>query len=241
MTAKKYTHLFFDLDNTLWDFKSNSRAAMKVAFEKCGLIDQAVGFNQFFESYSEHNKNLWTAYRKKEIRKKELTGQRFQLTFNDFQITGIDAQQMNECYLDEMPKQNILLEGAMEVLDYLKQKNYRLFIITNGFKEVQHKKLETSGLKAYFEKTFISEEIKCPKPGRQIFEHAIKSANAKKSKSLMIGDDWDGDIIGALNFGIDAVFLSENNTKAEGIPKTMLNPNNSLFTIFELNDLRQML
>jgi putative hydrolase of the HAD superfamily len=211
-SVKKYTHLFFDLDNTLWDFATNSRHAMLETFNQLSLSEKGVGFDDFFETYSEINHKLWAAYRKKEIRKKELTRQRFQLTFDALQISGIDPQQMNDLYLTEMPKQNYLMEGAIELLDYLKTKPYKLFIITNGFKEVQHKKLESSGLAAYFEKVFISEEVKCPKPGRLIFEHAIKSSNAKKTNSLMIGDDWDVDVMGAVGFGLDAIHFSPKNS-----------------------------
>ncbi|WP_319479015.1 YjjG family noncanonical pyrimidine nucleotidase [uncultured Draconibacterium sp.] len=205
---KKYTHLFFDLDNTLWDFETNSWYAMQETFRILQLEKSGVDFDDFFKTYSKHNHDLWTAYRKKEVTKKELTRQRFQLTFDSFTINNLDALAMNDLYLQEMPKQSHLIEGAKEILDYTKSKGYRLFIITNGFKEVQHEKLKRAGLAAYFEKVFISEEIKTPKPGREIFEHAIKSSNAKKKNSLMIGDDWDVDICGATNFGIDAVYFN---------------------------------
>lgn len=238
---KKYTHLFFDLDNTLWDFKKNSRFAMKDTFNLLGMEDKGVSFEQFFEVYSENNTKLWAAYRKKEIKKKELTSQRFQLTFDALQLNGIDAQKMNDCYLNEMPKQNYLLEGAIEVLEYLKLKRYHLFIITNGFREVQHKKLESSGLAPFFEKVFISEEVKCPKPGRQIFEHAIRSANAKKEKSLMIGDDWDVDVVGAINFGVDAVYYSPNAFDAAEDAKTELYSTNKVNRISSLRELLESL
>jgi putative hydrolase of the HAD superfamily len=205
---KKYTHLFFDLDNTLWDFKTNSRYAMQETFKMLALEKRGAKFDAFFDVYCGHNDSLWQAYRKKEVTKKELTRQRFQLTFNTFSITGVDALEMNDLYLKVMPKQSHLIEGAIEILDYVKSKGYRLFIITNGFKEVQHEKLKQSGLQSYFEKVFISEEIKMPKPGREIFEYAIKSSNAKKKNSLMIGDDWEVDIYGAANFGIDAVYYN---------------------------------
>lgn len=208
MMKKKYTHLFFDLDNTLWDFKTNSRHAMNTTFEAFCLHDKNVAFDKFFAVYSENNNKLWEAYRKKEVVKKELIRQRFQLTFDVLNITGIDAQEMNDFYLTEMPRQVHLVDGTLKVLDYLKNNGYRLFIITNGFRMVQHKKLQSSGLASYFEKIFISEEVKCPKPGKEIFQYAIKSSNARKNSSLMIGDDLDVDVKGALNFGIDAVHFN---------------------------------
>ncbi len=108
-----------------------------------------------------------------------------------------------------MPKQKVLNDGVIDVLNYLKKKRYHLNIITNGFKEVQHSKIESSGLKPYFDKIFISEEIKSPKPMRAIFDYAIKSANAKKINSIMIGDDWEVDVMGAVNYGIDTVHFNK--------------------------------
>ncbi len=213
VTLKKYTHIFFDLDNTLWDFERNSRNAM---FEAFGIfrLEPVINFDQFFSIYLKHNHALWDLYRKNEIGKKELTRLRFENTFNELSVKGVDPEEMNTCYLDVMPKQKVLYEGVSELLEFLKAKKYHLFIITNGFKEVQLKKLESSGLKQYFTKIFISEEIKTPKPGRRIFEYAVKSANAKKLKSLMIGDDWEVDVLGAVNFGIDAVHFT-NDCKSE--------------------------
>ena len=210
MFKKKYTHIFFDLDNTLWDFEENSYHALHAAFNHFEIQKQEIDFNQFFSAYSIHNKSLWEAYRQKKIVKNELKELRFLKTFAELGIAGIDANKMNEFYLSEMPGQQRLVEGAKDLLDYLKSKRYHLYIITNGFKEVQHKKLETSGIADYFQKIFISEEIKAPKPDRKIFEYAIKSANAPKQKSLMIGDNFEIDVKGALNFGIDAVFFSTN-------------------------------
>lgn len=206
---RKYTHLFFDLDNTLWDFNRNSRQAIYETFLHFKLDDRGLDFDEFFNTYSAHNDRLWQQYRKKEIHKNELKRQRFQATFDDLSIEGIDAVQMNDHYLGVMPLQTILVEGALDVLSLLKKQNYRLFIITNGFSEVQHKKMENSGLASFFEKVFISEEVKTPKPGREIFEYAITSTNARKTKSLMIGDDWEVDVLGAVNNGINAIYFNQ--------------------------------
>ena len=210
---KKYTHLFFDLDNTLWDFRLNSRQAIYETFLYFNLKECGIDFDEFFSTYSEYNDLLWAKYRKKEIHKNELKRQRFQKTFDDLNIEGIDAVEMNDHYLGVMPLQTILVEGALEVLSVLKKRNYRLFIITNGFSEVQRKKMENSGLASFFEKVFISEEVKTPKPGREIFDYAITSTNAKKTKSLMIGDDWEVDVLGAVNNGINAIHFNSRSIK----------------------------
>jgi len=240
MPRKKYTHLFFDLDNTLWDFKANSKLAMLSTFNLLLLGEKGVDFERFFDLYSKNNSDLWGAYRKKEIRKKDLTTQRFKLTLDKLEIDGIDPEEMNTLYLSEMPKQNKLVDGAIDLLEYLKNKNYRLFIITNGFSEVQHNKLKSSKLLPYFSKIFISEEIKAPKPAPEIFEYAIKSANARKSTSLMIGDDLEVDVLGALRAGIDAIHF-----RGAEVPPVEINKNNRLILsyleIIELQDLKAVL
>ncbi len=197
-----YKHLFFDLDNTVWDFELNSFHAMHEVYLEFGLAD--AGYARFFDIYTRHNDRLWDLYRKNEIVKQVLAAERFNLTFDEIGITGIDGMAFNNRYLELMPGQKRLCEGAREVLERL-SKRYELHIITNGFIEVQYKKLENSQLRHYFNKIYISEEIQSPKPSLQIFRHALKSSNAKKRESLMIGDSWEVDIIGALDAGIDQV------------------------------------
>ncbi len=187
--TKKYTHIFFDLDNTLWDFKRNSREAMRETF-RIFKMDSAIDFNIFFDTYTKRNSELWELYRNNEMVKKDLIRLRFQNTFDELELKGFDPEEMNHTYLRLMPDQKILNDGVTEFVDYLKLKNYRLFIITNGFKEVQYKKLENSGLMPFFNKIFISEEIKTPKPGREIFEYAIKSANAKFGTPSRFSNCW---------------------------------------------------
>jgi len=210
---------------------------MHVIFQKLNLW-QTHDFNLFFETYTRHNDALWENYRKNEVIKKDLTRLRFQNTFDDMEIKGIDAVETNELYLNEMPNQKILNEGVTEILQYLKKKRYQINIITNGFSEVQRKKIETSGLKPFFDKIFISEEIKSPKPDRAIFEHAIKSSNARKNSSLMVGDDWEVDVLGALKFGIDAVWFQ--NSRDENLTNVS-NLNKSSCRVYKIGKLSDLL
>jgi putative hydrolase of the HAD superfamily len=231
----KYTHIFFDLDNTLWDFETNSENAMKVACSK--FLTEKIDFNVFFETYSEINHQLWFLYRQNGITKKELTRKRFQDTFEKLGIEGVNPEEMNEYYLHVMPDQKLLTEGTIELLDYLKSRFYKMAIITNGFSEVQHRKLETSGLKSYFSGVFISEEIKSPKPEKAIFEHALTSMNARKSQSIMIGDDWEVDVKGACKFGIDAVYFNQDSIKDSDIQKDGSGGRTKIFKTGNLKEL----
>ncbi|MDD4108513.1 MAG: YjjG family noncanonical pyrimidine nucleotidase [Prolixibacteraceae bacterium] len=241
MTKKRYTHLFFDLDHTLWDFKTNSFHALKFAYRKFGIDRQYVDYESFFRIFTNYNDLLWEDYRNQKLNKEELKRLRFQQTFDELSIRGVDPIEMNDLYLDEIPLQKALVSGAEDLLEYLKSKGYMMYIITNGFREVQHIKLNKSGLQKYFAKVFISEDIKTPKPNFEIFEYAVKSSNAPKIKSLMIGDDWETDIVGAVNFGIDAVFLDvgKNNEKSETLNAKF--KKNRIYFISKLSELKDIL
>jgi YjjG family noncanonical pyrimidine nucleotidase len=212
---KHYRHLFFDLDNTIWDFNRNSWYALQETFKKFNL--NLKSFEVFFEAYNRHNDHLWELYRQNEITKQDLSGKRFELTFLETGIIGINGMDFNNSYLERMPYQTRLCDGAMEVLKKLSVK-YKMHIITNGFSEVQHKKLSVSGIDRFFGKVILSEDINISKPSPGIFLHALKTCNAKKKESLMIGDSWEIDIIGAMEAGIDQVHYTPFRKNAEFTP-----------------------
>lgn len=206
-----YKHLFFDLDNTIWDFDLNSYYALREVYVQYSLPGQ--DYDHFFSVYNRHNDRLWELYRKHSITKQELASTRFQLTFGELGINGPDAAVFNREYLDQMPLQTRLCDGAREILEVLSRR-YQMHIITNGFVEVQYKKLENSGLRTFFKNIFISEEVKSPKPDPEIFQYALKSSNARRKESLMIGDSWEVDILGAMGAGLDQVHYSPNSDSA---------------------------
>ena len=210
---------------------------MYTAFKRHLKRDDLVEFENFYETYSQINKLLWNDYRDQLISKKELTKLRFQKTFDKLGINSVDANEMNSTYLDEMPKQLYLIDGALEVLKYLKSQGYQLSIISNGFSEVQYKKIENTGLSEYFYKIFLSGEVKTPKPGPEIFEYAVKSTNARKRKSLMIGDDWEVDVCGANNFGIDAVYFNQKQIGSKKIRSNM----KKTVRIYHIESLNQLM
>lgn len=219
MPSKKYTHLFFDLDNTLWDFNANSFDALYRALEKLQLLNIIGSYDSFYKIYSKENDKLWDLYRQGLMPKKTLTVQRFEASFEQNGTPlEMGGEVVNETYLAEMVKQTRLVDGALKVLDYLHGR-YKIAIITNGFSEVQYDKISKSDLTKYFDKVFISEEIGSPKPNRKIFEHAVKSMNAPKKSTLMIGDSWEADILGAMNFGIDQIYFNpkSNNSPSDTI------------------------
>lgn len=206
---KKYRHIFFDLDHTLWDFETNSRATLVNLFQKHEL-DRAFGCDQdhFYRRYIAVNDQKWALYRHGKLTKEELRAQRFYDTFDSLGWCDADfCAGFEKEYLDLCPRQTALLPGAVELLDYLKE-NYILHIITNGFVETQSIKIRESGLEPYFTQVVSSEEIGINKPNARIFVESLKRAGATRKDSLMIGDNLEADVLGAKNCGIDHVYFN---------------------------------
>jgi putative hydrolase of the HAD superfamily len=211
MKAKRnYRHLFFDLDHTIWDFEANSKATLSQLFTELELEKRGVhDFELFHKNYIIHNDKLWERYRNGFIKQEELRVKRMRLTLLDFKIADEKLEQaLSVRFLDLLPTRNILFDGAIEVLDYLTAKNYQLHLITNGFEKVQFSKLKYSGLESYFKEVITSEGSGSLKPKPEIFEYAFAKAGATKDESIMIGDTVEVDILGAMNAGIDQVYVN---------------------------------
>lgn len=205
---KIYKHVFFDLDNTLWDFKTNSREAFNEIFDAFGLHDRIPDFDRFLRIYAKNNELMWLEYRNGNIKKDHLRKERMRLTFEEMGIDDHDlAYKIGECYLNTAPQKANLFAGVHDTLQYLHTK-YKLYILTNGFTEVQLRKIKNTGLQPYFDKIFMAEVIGYQKPDKRFFEYAIKSVHAHKIECLMVGDDIEADIIGANHAGIDQVFFN---------------------------------
>ena len=173
-------------------------------------IDQhcQTTFENFIEIYEAINHELWHLYSLKQMTKDELRYQRFHKAFLHFKYANLNlAHLWADDYLKLSPYKTHLIDGAMDVLIYLKDK-YQLHIITNGFKEVQHIKLDYSNLKPFFEHVIISEEHGFNKPDIQIFDLAQRLTNTQFNECAMVGDNYDTDILGALNANWKAVYLA---------------------------------
>ena len=210
----KYKHIFFDLDRTLWDFETNSNKTLLQLIDRFSLLKKGVDIPEnFIRKYKIHNERLWDLYRIDKIKKEDLRGKRFLLTMQDY---GIDDFQLAEdfglAYIEESPYKTELFPFSFEVLEYLKEK-YILHIITNGFEEVQHIKLEASKLHAYFDVIITSEQVGVKKPNPRIFEFALEKANALAKESMMIGDDLKVDVLGAKKAGMTAIYFNPKKTK----------------------------
>ncbi len=217
MNKQLVTDIFFDLDHTLWDFDKNSMLAFKRVFQK-HEID--IEINDFIKEYEPINFNYWKLFREDKVSKKELRRGRLIDVFSifnlNFSVDSIDV--LAESYIDELPLDNHLFDGAEMILDYLSER-YILHIITNGFKEVQHLKLKNSGISKHFSTVTTSEEIGVKKPNPLIFTSALKKANVNAKNSIMIGDTFEADILGAEAVGMKTLFY---NYRKDTVPNKYL-------------------
>lgn len=210
---KKYNTLFIDLDDTLFDFTAASREAFRETYELLGYECFFESFDQFLRIYEPRNKELWQEYNAGRISKEQLNKMRYNYPL---EAVGHPDENLGTRFcveaLGRIPHKNMLLPGALELLDYLSVK-YELFILSNGFVELQSKKMATTGLTKYFKRLILSEEIGINKPDPALFEYALKVSGAQKSSTLMIGDAFESDILGAANAGLDQMFLNRNGEK----------------------------
>lgn len=212
---KNIRHIFFDLDNTLWDHRRNAYLTIRELFNNQKIAEKyKIDFEEFHSTYHIINEKLWEQIRDEEIDKEYLRKHRFYDTFLNF---GVDdealANYFEHHFLDEILKYNELVDGAVDLLNYLKSKNYKMHIISNGFQEVTERKCILSGIADYFETITSADSVSVRKPKPEIFEYSLNLANAEKQESILIGDDWIADVKGAQNFGIDVIFfdvLDEN-------------------------------
>ncbi len=202
----KIKHIFFDLDHTLWDFETNSAKTFDFIF-KDNNID--VNLDNFLEQYVPINHQYWKLYREEKVTKPVLRYKRLKDSFDamNYIVSDVMINHLATVYIDNLPNYNTLFDGAIELLEYLSPK-YQLHIITNGFEEVQTKKMKSSDILYYFDKIITSESVGVKKPNPKIFEHALNLTEANVDQSLMIGDNFEADILGAQQVGMQTIFFN---------------------------------
>jgi putative hydrolase of the HAD superfamily len=233
VNTKKYKTVFFDLDHTLWDFETNSRETLEELYDKHQLQKKGVtSLSAFQEIFAEVNSDLWSQYDKGLIKGEVIRAERFKRILAPFEIT--DEQliaTLSHEYLFACPRKGTLLPGAMDTLEYLNKK-YSLSLITNGFDEVQHMKLASGKIAHYFEHVVTSQQAGYKKPAREIFDYALNLHATQANEAVMIGDNLETDIAGALNASVDAVFYN---------PKGVYHAQNPHHEIVNLNELQSIL
>jgi putative hydrolase of the HAD superfamily len=229
----KYKHILFDLDRTLWDFDTDTRETIKEIFYNCKLDRRISDFDEWYRVYKMHNIRLWEDYADGKITKAALRNARFYLTFKDF---GIDDENLGikfgEKFVEQSPKRTTLFPDTHETLMYLLNKKYQLHVVTNGFNEIQFKKMESTDIKKYFTKIFTCENIGYNKPHVKFFRHVISSLQSSKKEAIIVGDDFIRDISGAKRTGIDQIYF-----KPKDAPEPPEKPTFLINSLIELKNI----
>ena len=229
----KYKNLFIDLDGTLWDTYHNNKECLEEMYVTHQWGRYYTSFEAFFAIYWPHNMALWAQYRRNEINRQTLIIERFGHILRPMGIVDTQAiLAVNDDFLQRTTLKTRLIPGAIELLEYLRP-SYRMYILSNGFREVQFKKLSNSGLAPYFKKMILSEDACIQKPHKGIFDFALKNTNSRRNETLMIGDSWDADIVGAYHSKIDQLWFNPEGLSVNGFEPT--------YTVKSLLDIKNIL
>lgn len=207
----RYRHVFFDLDHTLWDFRTNSRETLRELYVELGLLIAGVPDPEdFVATYEKINAELWQRYESGRLEKSVLRVARFDETLKRFGVHDATlAGTLGHEYLERCPRRSALNPGVLDLLRSL-QGRVGLHVITNGFQEVQEVKLESGGIRGFFSMVLTSERAGARKPDTVIFHEALRMAGSRSWEAIMVGDDIRADMQGARDAGIDqAHFVAE--------------------------------
>ena len=204
----RYRNLFFDLDDTIWAFSQNARETFEEVYEAHALGRYFDSFDHYYRLYQSRNVQLWADYGNGKITKEELNRLRF---YYPLLSVGVEDEELSKRYsadfFKQIPTKSCLMPHAKEVLDYLSP-HYNLYILSNGFRELQFTKMQSGGVDSYFKKVILSEDIGVMKPWAPIFNFALSATQSEKRESLMIGDSWENDIVGARGVEMHQVYYN---------------------------------
>ena len=221
MVNRKYTDLFIDFDDTLYDTRGNAVISLRETFEAFQLGRWFPDPQVFYDAYWEANIDLWSRYSRGEITRDYLIVERFRRPLSagqGLEVTEAFCLEMSDRFLDFCANKPGLVDGARHLMDYLRGKGYRLHMCSNGFHEVQYKKLAACGLRDHFDTIILSEDAGVNKPSPLYFDYALRASGASRETTVMIGDNLQTDIIGARDAGFDTIFFNRWNVDPSGIP-----------------------
>ena len=233
----KYKNLFIDFDDTLYDTHGNAVIALSETFDYFHLDRYFEDPQVFYDAYWTANIDLWTQYAKGEITRDYLIVERFRRALSvgkGIEVTKELCLEISDKFLDFCASKPGVIDGAHELMDYLKRKGYRMHMCSNGFHEVQYKKLDACSLHDYFNTIILSEDAGVNKPSKDYFDYALTVSGANRETTLMIGDNLQSDILGALNAGLDAMLFNRWQVPSEELPQDLTFVVDNLCDIMEI-------
>lgn len=231
----KYKDLFIDFDDTLYDTYGNAVISLRETFEAFRLERFFADPQVFYDAYWAANIDLWTRYSKGEITRPYLIVERFRRPLSAGQgldVTEPFCLEMSDKFLEFCSSKPGVVEGAHELMDYLKHQGYRMHMCSNGFHEVQYKKLAACGLKDYFDTIILSEDAGANKPSMQYFDYALRQSGVDIATTIMIGDNLQTDIMGANRAGLDTILFNRWGIEPSSVPT---------YTVETLRDIMKIL
>ncbi len=203
----KYRYLLFDLDGTLFDYDRAESYALNQTFRESGFEHR----DTFLSEYRKINKQIWLDYESGSITQKELKTERFRRLSESLGIE-ISPDKFSVSYLRNLSQGRFLLPGVLTFLTELSTNSVRMYLITNGLKDVQRERLSGSEITEFFSDVFISEEIGAAKPDKAIFDESFRRmGNPDKNEVLLVGDSLSSDIAGGFSYGIDTCWINPEN------------------------------
>lgn len=220
----KYPWILFDADETLFHF-DNFLGLQHM------MLSYGVDFTQTdYEEYQKLNKPLWVKYQNGEINAKELQTTRFKVWAERL---STNEMTLNTAFLNAMAEICKPLDGAEELLTFLKKHHINVGIITNGFEQLQQVRLEKTGFHKYIDLLVISEQVGYAKPDKRIFEFALSNMTSVENNDiLMVGDTLASDILGGNQMGFDTCWLNASASKNT----TNIKPTVEVNSLLELKD-----
>lgn len=219
---KKIKWVWVDLDDTLWDFSNNSLKSLEKVYDRFGLRRWFSSKEEFIDSYHAVNHALWADYNVGKISREYLMRERFvrPLTAAGYPVDDDSWRQFSDYYLDSLAECQLTVPGAHDLLRRLRAKGFHTGVLSNGFKEVQYRKMQSAGLTGLIDCVVLSDEIGVNKPDRRLYDHALEKARTTAAQSLIIGDNPDTDILGGINAGWDVIYFNRDGAgkTLEGVP-----------------------
>lgn len=215
----RYKTVFLDFDDTLIDTQAYATKCLKGLYSDFDLDKYFENVEEFLTIYHTNTRKLWEDYALGLVDKPTLLRQRFEKPFLHVpHLIGNFTANLNDEFMERVVFIDLVIEGAKELLEYLKKKGYKLVMLSNGFTEIQYKKIKNVGFENIFDVVILSDVVGVNKPDSKIFEYALEKSATRAKETIMIGDSYLADIQGAMDAGIDQIWYNPNGVKADKIP-----------------------